>query len=60
MPQEQLFPLIRKEVIRLMNGYIKTQQLEEIDQYIVPASLQDNQGIMGCLRLAALELESNR
>ncbi len=60
MHQEQLFPLIRKEVKRLLNGYIKTQQLEKMDQYIVPASLNDNQGIMGCIRLAHLELERNR
>ncbi|MDF2907883.1 MAG: Fructokinase [Herbinix sp.] len=56
MHQEQLFPLIRKEVGRLLNGYIKTPQMEELDQYIVPASLNDNQGIMGCLQLAMLEL----
>lgn len=56
MHQEQLFPLIRKEVAKLLNGYIKTRQMEELDQYIVPASLQDNQGIMGCIQLAKLEL----
>jgi fructokinase len=55
MHQEQLFPLIRKEVARLLNGYIKTRQMEDLDQYIVPASLMDNQGIMGCLQLAMLE-----
>jgi fructokinase len=60
MHQEQLFPLIRKEVTTLMNGYIKTPQMSELDQYIVPASLQDNQGIMGCIQLAKLELESGR
>jgi fructokinase len=57
MHQKQLFPLIRNEVARLLNGYIKTNQMEELDQYIVPASLQDNQGIMGCIQLAKLELE---
>ncbi len=56
MHQEQLFPLIRKEVARLLNGYIKTRQMEELDQYIVPASLKDNQGILGCIQLAKLEL----
>jgi fructokinase len=56
MHQEQLFPLIRREVANLLNGYIKTPQMEELDQYIVPASLQDNQGIMGCIQLARLEL----
>ncbi len=56
MHQEQLFPLIRKKVVELLNGYIRTQQLNDPDHYIVPASLKDNQGLMGCLRLARLEL----
>lgn len=60
MHQEQLFPLIRKEVSRLLNGYIRTRQMDDLDQYIVPASLQDNQGIMGCIQLAKLELENSR
>lgn len=57
MHQEQLFPLIRKKVAELLNGYINTQQIADLEHYIVPASLKDNQGIMGCLRLATLELE---
>lgn len=52
MHQEQLFPLIRKAVREMLNGYIKTRELEDMDSYIVPASLHDNQGIMGCLELA--------
>jgi fructokinase len=56
MHQEQLFPLIRKQVAELLNGYIKTPQLQNLDQYIVPAALNDDQGIMGCIQLAKLEL----
>lgn len=56
MHQEQLFPLIRKKVATLLNGYVKTSQIENLDQYIVPAALKDDQGIMGCLQLAKLEL----
>ncbi len=56
MHQEQLFPLIRRKVAELLNGYIKTSQLDDLEHYIVPASLKDNQGIMGCIRLAWLEL----
>ena len=52
MHQEQLFPLIRKKTAELLNGYVKTKQLEDMDTYIVPASLNDNQGILGCLELA--------
>lgn len=56
MHQEQLFPLIRGQVAELLNGYIKTPQLQNLDQYIVPAALNDDQGIMGCIQLAKLEL----
>ncbi|NLG05393.1 MAG: ROK family protein [Clostridia bacterium] len=52
MHQLQLFPLIRRFVLELMNGYIRTKELSNIDEYIVPASLGDDQGIMGCLELA--------
>jgi fructokinase len=58
MHQKQLFPMIRKKVSELLNGYVKAPQLEDLDHYIVPASLNDNQGIMGCLQLAKLELQS--
>jgi fructokinase len=51
MHQTQLFPLIRKNVLDNLNGYIHVKQLEEIDQYIVEASLEDQQGILGCLKL---------
>lgn len=55
MHQEQLFPLIRQKVLELLAGYIKTPELESIDTYIVPSSLNDNQGIMGCIQLAVEE-----
>lgn len=57
MHQEQLFPLIRERYRELLAGYVQTRELEDLDSYIVPSSLQDNQGIMGCLKLAAMELE---
>lgn len=60
MHQTQLFPLIRNHVKTLLNGYLKTPELEDLDSYIVPAALNDDQGIMGCLKLALLELEETR
>ncbi len=54
MHQEQLFPLIRKKTAKLLNGYINTKEIASIDDYIVPASLNDNQGILGCAKLAEL------
>ncbi|MCR5771527.1 MAG: ROK family protein [Butyrivibrio sp.] len=52
MHQEQLFPLIRKKVLEQLNGYVITKELADIDNYIVPASLNDDQGIMGAVKLA--------
>ena len=59
MHQEQLFPKIRSYVKELLNGYIQTEELAHIESYIVPASLQDNQGIMGCLELGRRALKNN-
>lgn len=52
MHQEQLFPKIRKKTLEMINGYINTKELQDIGNYIVPASLNDNQGIMGAIQLA--------
>ncbi len=52
MHQEQLFPLVREKTIGMVNGYIETQEMKRIENYIVPASLNDNQGIMGAIQLA--------
>lgn len=57
MHQEQLFPLIRAKVKDMVNGYIKTKELDDMDNYIVPASLHDDQGIMGCIKLGLNALE---
>lgn len=58
MHQEQLFPMIRNYVKEMLNGYIKTEEIENMDSYIVPASLKDDQGIMGCLELARRALKN--
>lgn len=52
MHQEQLYPLIRSEVSRMLAGYIQASPLEDMDGFIVPPSLNDDQGIMGAIRLA--------
>ena len=57
MKQRQLFPLIRRETARLLNGYLAAEELRNLEQYIVPESLGGDQGILGCLRLGALEWE---
>lgn len=54
MKQQQLFPLIRKNVIEMLNGYVSSPYLteKEIDQYILPPGLTDEAGIKGALYLA--------
>lgn len=57
MHQTQLYPLIRKYFKYLMGDYVKAKELEDLESYIVPYSLDDNQGIMGCLQLALQSME---
>ena len=58
MKQNQLFPKIRKNVKKILNGYIsKKEILEGIDDYIVSPGLEDNAGICGALALALKSLE---
>ena len=52
MHQPVLLPLIRKEVARQMNGYIKGKGMDDLENYIVGVSLNDNQGAMGAVKLA--------
>lgn len=59
MHQPQLLPLIRREVERQLGGYIRTEKTANLEQYIQGASLHDNQGILGCLKLAMNALEGN-
>lgn len=54
MHQTQLFPMIREEVKKQLNGYLHTEQLDDLEHYIVPASLHDDQGIMGAIKLAMI------
>jgi len=57
MHQEQLFPKIREKVTAYLNEYYQTKELADMENYIVPPSLNDNQGIMGAIRLAQLAVE---
>jgi fructokinase len=59
MEQAHLFPLIRKEVAALLNGYIRaTEILEAVDSYIVPPGLGDRSGRLGALAMAERLAES--
>ncbi len=61
MHQQQLFPMIRSKLLEKLAGYIHTRELKDIDEYVVPASLNDDQGIMGALQLGVLaDIESGQ
>lgn len=59
MHQEKLFPLIRKKFTELMGGYIRTPETNDMDSYIVPNSLHDEQGVLGAIYLAHKALLEN-
>ncbi|HEY4552393.1 MAG TPA: ROK family protein [Bacillaceae bacterium] len=53
MKQEHLFPLVREQVQKLLNGYVSFPEItERIEEYIVPPGLGDDAGIIGALKLA--------
>ncbi|MGC9522067.1 MAG: ROK family protein [Anaerolineae bacterium] len=53
MAQSVLFPMIRREVQELLNGYIQSPMiLEHIDAYIVPPALGSRAGVLGGIALA--------
>lgn len=56
MHQEHMMPLVRQQVKEQLNAYIQTKELADLESYIVLPSLNDNQGIMGALKLALDEL----
>lgn len=57
MHQEQMLPLVRARVLELLNGYPATDQLEDIDNYIVRPELNDNQALIGCVQMALAEMK---
>ncbi len=55
MGQAHLFPLVRAEVQRLLNGYVQMPAiLTAIDRYIVPPGLGGRAGVLGAVALAEL------
>jgi fructokinase len=52
MNQAHLLPLVRQAVQDLLNGYIAVPEItKHIDQYIVPAGLGSNAGLLGAMAL---------
>lgn len=59
MHQLQLFPMIREQVRRNLNGYVSAEAIlgSSIDDYIVPPGLGDNAGLCGSLALGLKALQ---
>lgn len=53
MHQHLLFPLIRAELLRLLNGYIQAREITQCaERFVVPAMLGSRAGVLGALVLA--------
>jgi fructokinase len=53
MQQAALFPMIRAELARLLNGYVRAKELaERLDDYVIAPKLGNSAGIAGALVLA--------
>ena len=57
MHQTQLMEKIRSYVKDMIGGYLVTKELEDLESYITLPSLNDNQGILGALKLGMEELK---
>ena len=61
MQQMHLFPLIRKEVQRLLGGYVQHESIiHGIDDYIIPPGLDTQSGIIGAFQLAQRALSQGK
>lgn len=53
MHQEHLYPMVRENVRRVLNGYIQHPAItDDNDTYIVPPGLGDRAGVLGAIALA--------
>jgi fructokinase len=53
MQQAHLFPLVRRQLQRILNGYIQSAViLDGIEEYVVPPQLGNRSGVLGALVLA--------
>jgi len=53
MEQDHLFPLVRRKIKEILNGYISAKEiLDEIERFIVPPKLGAQAGVLGAIALA--------
>lgn len=61
MQQSHLFPMIREEVKRNLNGYVSAEAiLSKIEDYVVPPGLGNDAGLCGALALGIQALQASR
>ena len=59
MNQPHLFPLVRRQLASLLNGYIRTKEISEgLDEYVVPPKLGVRAGVLGAIVLAEQAFEN--
>jgi len=59
MQQPHLFPIIRQELSRLLNGYVRAPEiLEGLDRFVIPPQLGSRAGVLGALVLAQQAFEA--
>ena len=51
MHNENLLKLVKEKTINLLNGYIKSEIINDIDNYIVLPKLGDDAGVIGAIEL---------
>lgn len=53
MEQTHLFPIIRQEILKILNGYVRSDViLNQIDSYVVAPGLKNHSGVTGAFALA--------
>jgi fructokinase len=58
MNRQHLFPRVRREAQKLLNGYVRSPLIQErIEGFIVPPALDDRSGVLGAIALAKLATE---
>ena len=61
MRQKQLFPLIRRQVVEMLHGYVQSEEIiDKIDRFIVEPGLGRRSGVVGALELAERAEKADR
>lgn len=56
--RECVLPLVRAHFTKLLNGYVRSQWVDNVDHYIVRSKFGPNAGLVGALHLATTANEA--